>query len=91
MGHSAISKIETGQSKLEEDTVLKLAKALECHPGELFEPLPDPLTPEEEQAVRLVRLLGPLAPRWVEIGTVLARPEGIVAASTVPEVGQRRP
>lgn len=67
---TAITKIETGEHKLTDDAAHKIAAALDCHPGELFAPLP------EQDAVDIARSLramdgGALAD-WIEIGRRLA-------------------
>ena len=71
-----IQRIETGVRKLNERWIMKLATALQCHPGELFAPLPIEIGPEpiERQAVMLARRMSPdQRATWFQVGAAIAQ------------------
>ena len=75
--HETISRLETGKRRLTDKWVVLLSKILECHPGELFEPLPrngDNLSKEERMAAQLVLGMTPdQRASWFSVGHSLAK------------------
>lgn len=72
---SFYSRLERGGGKdarrLSDRYITRLAEILECHPGELFAPLPELPEPEAE-AARIARALPPAErEQWLAIGRSL--------------------
>lgn len=81
--HSTVGRIESGKRGLNEEWVWKLSRALDCHPGELFAPLP--ATGVEDQAEKGAALIARrMSERdreaWFSIGLALIK-------ETRPKVG----
>jgi len=74
--HATISRWETGERLPDAEDILKLAKALKVHPGEIFAPLPKEadLTDAENRAVSLARQMTPKTrSTWFQVGGSLAQ------------------
>lgn len=71
--HATIGRLENGKMYLSSKWVWPIAKALKCHPGELFAPLPNPVADPKLAAVfeHARRLSVAELERWLNVGLAM--------------------
>lgn len=70
-----LSRLETGKRRLAGDWVVRIAKILEVHPGELWQDMPEPLDEKAETLVELFNSLpGHQKEALLQLAENLAKP-----------------
>lgn len=82
--HATIQRLESGKLDINSRWIVALSKALDVHPGELFDPLPGEDMPEAAEAAKLAVALGPEQRRfWLTAGRALAADPGEPAGEVI--------
>jgi len=69
--HATIQRLETGKRRLDDKWIEVFSRIFQCHPGELFAPMPteEVLSEDERLAVAYVRRIPPdRRPLWFQVG-----------------------